>query len=70
MLEGDFADMCANKFSLVLLGGQAEGLACADWEARTPIGFRLFAATKHGSTELIIKVISINVLPINVFSQT
>ena len=38
MFEGDSADMCAGKFPLVSMGGQAEGLACADPEARTPIG--------------------------------
>ena len=38
MLEGDSADMCAEKFPLVLMGGRAEGLACADPGARTPIG--------------------------------
>jgi hypothetical protein len=38
MFEGDSADMCAGKFLLVLIGGQAEGLACADPEARTTIG--------------------------------
>jgi hypothetical protein len=27
MLEGDSADMCAEKFPLMLIGGQAEGLA-------------------------------------------
>jgi hypothetical protein len=30
--------MCAGKFSLKLMGGWAEGLACADPVARTPIG--------------------------------
>ena len=30
MFEGDSADMCAGKFPLVSIGGQAEGLACAD----------------------------------------
>ena len=30
MFEGDSADMCAGKFPLVLMGGRAEGLACAD----------------------------------------
>ena len=40
MFEGDSADMCARKFSLVLMGGRAEGLACADPGARTPIGAR------------------------------
>ena len=38
MFEGDSADMCAGKFLLVLMGGRAEGLACADPGARTPIG--------------------------------
>ena len=40
MFEGDSADMCAGKFPLVLMGGRAEGLACAcaDLGARTPIG--------------------------------
>ena len=31
-------DMCAEKFLLVSMGGRAEGLACADPGARTPIG--------------------------------
>jgi hypothetical protein len=30
MFEGDSADTGAGKFPLVLMGGQAEGLACAD----------------------------------------
>ena len=38
MFEVDSADMCAEKFPLVTMGGRAEGLACADPEARTPIG--------------------------------
>ena len=38
MFEGDSADMCAGKFPLVLMGGWAEALACADLGARTPIG--------------------------------
>ena len=37
MFEGDSADMCAVKFPLVLMGGRAEGLACADPGVRTPI---------------------------------
>ena len=31
-------DMCAEKFRLVSMGGRAEGIACADPGARTPIG--------------------------------
>ena len=38
MFEGDSADKCAGKFLLVSMGGRAEGLACADPGARTPIG--------------------------------
>jgi hypothetical protein len=38
MFEGDSADTLLDKFLLVSMGGQAEGLACADPEARTPIG--------------------------------
>ena len=38
MFEGDSADMCAGKFPLVSMGDQAEGLACSDPGARTPIG--------------------------------
>ena len=38
MFEGDSTDMCAGKFPLVSMGGRAEGLACADLGARTPIG--------------------------------
>ena len=42
MFEGDSADTCAGKFPLVSMGGQVEGLACADPGARTPIGTRGF----------------------------
>jgi hypothetical protein len=38
MFKGDSADMCTRKFLLVSMGGQVEGLACADPGARTPIG--------------------------------
>ena len=38
MFEGDSADMCAGIFPLLSMGEQAEGLACADPGARTPIG--------------------------------
>ena len=37
MFEGDSADMSAEKFPLTSMGGRAEGLACADPGARTPI---------------------------------
>ena len=36
MFEGDSADMCAGKFPLMLMGGQAEGLACAETRERGP----------------------------------
>ena len=38
MFEGDTADMCGGKFSLMSMGGQVDGLACADPGARTPFG--------------------------------
>ena len=38
MFEGNSADTRAGKFPLVSMGGRAEGLACADPGARTPIG--------------------------------
>ena len=38
MFEGDSADTYANLFSLMSMGGRAEGLACADPGARTHIG--------------------------------
>ena len=38
MFEGDSADKWAEKFPLMSIGGRAEGLACADPGARTPIG--------------------------------
>ena len=40
IFEGDSAEMCAGKFPLVSMGGQAEGLAREDPGARTPIGAR------------------------------
>jgi hypothetical protein len=36
--NSDSADMCAGKFPLLSMGGLAEGLACADLGAKTPIG--------------------------------
>ena len=37
MFEGDSADTCAEFFLLMMMGGRAEGLACADPGAKTPI---------------------------------
>ena len=37
MFEGDYAELCAGKFPLMSMGERAEGLACADPGARTPI---------------------------------
>ena len=37
IFEGDSADTCAGKFPLMLMGGRAEGLLCADSRAGTPI---------------------------------
>ena len=38
MFEGDFADMCAEKYLLVSMGAWAEGLAFTDPGASAPIG--------------------------------
>ena len=38
MFEGDSEVMCTGKFPFMSMGGQAEGLECADPGARTPIG--------------------------------
>ena len=38
MSEDDSADTCAGKYPLMLMVGRAEGVACADPGARTPIG--------------------------------
>ena len=53
MFEGDSADMCAKKILLVSLGGRADGLACADPGARTPIG----ASVNFNKCRLSISVI-------------
>ena len=53
MFKGDSADTCGGKFMLVSMEGQAEGLACADQGARTPIGvsgnFQSFPSLPCGS---------------------
>ena len=36
MFEGDSADTCARKFTLMLLGVRANGPACADGERGLP----------------------------------
>jgi hypothetical protein len=40
MFDGGSADMCDDKFQLVLMGGRAQGLECADPEARPTVGTR------------------------------
>ena len=39
MFEGDFADKCADKFLLKLIGIWVEGLACADQGVRTQVTY-------------------------------
>ena len=36
MFEGDSAETCARKFPLMLMGGRANGPACADGERGPP----------------------------------
>ena len=38
MFEAGSSDTCAGKFPLMLMGGRAEGLKCADPKARTTTG--------------------------------
>ena len=38
IIEADSADTSTEKFALLSMGVRAEGLACADPGARTPIG--------------------------------
>ena len=51
MFKGDSAHTCPGKFPLTLMGCRAEGLACADPGARTPIGmsgnFSVAVVTEH-----------------------
>ena len=61
MFEGDSADMCAGKFTLVSMGGRAEGLACPDLEAKTPIGmsgipYSFYVKTLHSCGKYTISV--------------
>ena len=49
MSEGDSADTCAGNLPLVSMGGRAEGLACADPLARTPIGASVNSYIKYAS---------------------
>ena len=48
--DSDSADMCAEKFPLVSMGGWAEGLACADPGARTPMVASGNFDTQHPAT--------------------
>ena len=55
MFEGDSADTCVGKFPLVAIGGQAEGLACADPGVRTPIGAWHLHAGIPGDTHPMVR---------------
>ena len=52
MFEGDSTDMCAIKFPLMSIGGQVEGLACADLGVRTSIGVRGICLVLHSYLSL------------------
>ena len=60
MFEGDSADMFAGKFPLVLMWGRAEGLACADPGARTPIG-AINGRTKVGISKSCPRVLKLRI---------
>ena len=42
MFEGDSADTCARKFPLMLMGGRANGQACADGKRGPPLAWAEF----------------------------
>ena len=68
MFEGDSADMCAGKFPLVSKGGRAEGLACADPGARTPIsasGNFIYLYQQTGQSLIHITFLDININQVN-----
>ena len=47
MFEGHSADTCDCKFSLMSMGGQAEGLACADRKRGPPSARAEFVLFQH-----------------------
>ena len=53
MFEGDSADMCGKKNLLVSIGGQAEGLMCADPGARTPSALAEIVTQMHKTVETV-----------------
>jgi hypothetical protein len=53
--EGHSADTDAGKFPIVSMGGRAEGLACADPGARTPIGASGNASKYHNYKDSTLK---------------
>ena len=60
MFEGNSADTCVGNFSLMSMGGRAEGLACATPVARTPIGVSLnFSCLVVMMVSLDLKVLSV-----------
>ena len=52
MFEGDSADTCARKFPLMLMGGRANGPACADGERGPPSAlaeiFNIYSSFPYG----------------------
>ena len=55
MFEGDSADTCAGKFPLVLMGGRANGQACADGERGPPSArVEIFNVINHGSQMVLV----------------
>ena len=61
MFEGDSTDMCDGKFPTVSMRGRAEGLVCADLEARTHIGASGNVISFQYHFELYLKALNIKV---------
>ena len=57
MFEGDFADTCTGKCPLVSMGGRAQGLACADLGAITPISVRILLVCSSAPVSVDLKMI-------------
>ena len=51
MFEGDSADTCANKNSLMLIRARVEGLACADPGGKTPISLSGRSSVRRTGSE-------------------
>ena len=64
MFKGNSADTCGRQFSLMSMGGRAEGLACANPGARTPIGVSVNFSC------LVVRIVSLDLKVLSVIMPT